>query len=896
MFDSWFDSWELLIVLAVLAIPGAAIAAIILALGTRDRLRRLEFRLSVLEGRIAAGIPEVPVVVSSQVEPAPQFVPPPEAVEQPAAPETTTEAAPSPIAPKKPRASFEERFGTQWVVWVGGLALALGGLFLVRYSIEQGLLGPAVRIALGALFALALLAAGEWTRRKEYTSGIGGIAVANIPSMLTAASTVVAYATVYAAYALYNYLPPAAAFVLLGLVAVLTLAAALLHGPALAGIGLIGAYVTPMLISSEAPDFWALYLYLAIVTAAAFALARARMWLWLATGAIVLSVLWTLVGFDAPTLAAPGAHAVYVVVCFVLAAALIVCNLAYGPSAEPGEVDVMSSAAPAAYLFAALLVVLAGEHGAIPLTAFTIMTIAAVAVAWRTDAAAAAVPAAALFAALMFWEWAVDVDVVHLVLPSGPAAGAVPEPQSAYVGAHLMLGAGFVALFGVAGFCAQGRSERALVPILWSGASVFIALAILAALYYRVAGFERSIPFAGLALVLAAIGAWTSEALNKRMPRPGQATSAALYAAGAVAALALALTFALERGWLTVAFALMVPGIAWVAEKRPTPILRWLAGAVVVLVAARIVYEPRIVGSDVGATPIFNWLLYGYGVPAVAFWYAAWLMRKRADDVPLRMIESAALLFTVLLVFLEIRHWMNNGDVFSDNSGLAEVALQVCCGLAMTIGLERLRRRSGSIIHDIGARLIAALTLAAIVLGLLSTENPLVSDQPVGGAFLNLIFLGYALPAILAAALALIIRNTRPRPYVVVAAISAVALALSYLTLEVTRIYHGPVLTLGPTTDAEQYTYSAVWLAFGVLLLIAGFLLRSQPVRLASAAVVVLTIAKVFLIDMSGLEGVFRALSFILLGLVLVGIGWLYQRLLFPRRPISAVESTTNAS
>jgi uncharacterized membrane protein len=47
---------------------------------------------------------------------------------------------------------------------------------------------------------------------------------------------------------------------------------------------------------------------------------------------------------------------------------------------------------------------------------------------------------------------------------------------------------------------------------------------------------------------------------------------------------------------------------------------------------------------------------------------------------------------------------------------------------------------------------------------------------------------------------------------------------------------------------------------------------------------------------MSGLEGVFRALSFILLGLVLVGIGWLYQRLLFPRRPISAVESTTNAS
>jgi len=75
-----------------------------------------------------------------------------------------------------------------------------------------------------------------------------------------------------------------------------------------------------------------------------------------------------------------------------------------------------------------------------------------------------------------------------------------------------------------------------------------------------------------------------------------------------------------------------------------------------------------------------------------------------------------------------------------------------------------------------------------------------------------------------------------------------------------------------------------VWLVFGVLLLIAGFLLRSQPARLASAAVVALTIAKVFLIDMAGLTGIFRALSFIGLGAVLVGIGWLYQRLLFPAR------------
>src|SRR6185312_12036966 len=47
-----------------------------------------------------------------------------------------------------------------------------------------------------------------------------------------------------------------------GIVALATLAAALLHGPALAGIGLVGAYVTPLLVSTGHPNYWALYIYL----------------------------------------------------------------------------------------------------------------------------------------------------------------------------------------------------------------------------------------------------------------------------------------------------------------------------------------------------------------------------------------------------------------------------------------------------------------------------------------------------------------------------------------------------------------------------------------------------------------------------------------------------------
>lgn len=93
------------------------------------------------------------------------------------------------------------------------------------------------------------------------------------------------------------------------------------------------------------------------------------------------------------------------------------------------------------------------------------------------------------------------------------------------------------------------------------------------------------------------------------------------------------------------------------------------------------------------------------------------------------------------------------------------------------------------------------------------------------------------------------------------------------------------MLTEGITSDAEQYTYSAVWLLAGVALLAAGIWLRSLPLRVASAVVVGLTVLKVFFIDMSDLTGIYRALSFLGLGAVLVGIGWFYQRLLFPRGP-----------
>jgi uncharacterized membrane protein len=148
---------------------------------------------------------------------------------------------------------------------------------------------------------------------------------------------------------------------------------------------------------------------------------------------------------------------------------------------------------------------------------------------------------------------------------------------------------------------------------------------------------------------------------------------------------------------------------------------------------------------------------------------------------------------------------------------------------------------------------------------------------------INLLLLGYALPAVLALLLSYAVAGRRKPAYGNTIAGGALVLALTYVTLEIRRIYGGPIFYNASITDAEQYTLSIAWLGFGVVLLGIGILLNSQRARLASAIVIALTVLKAFLIDMSSLTGVYRALSFMCLGLVLVAIGWLYQRILFSR-------------
>src|SRR5262245_1672928 len=114
---------------------GLAIVCVVLVIGSRDRMRTLEFRLGLIERRLRESQASAPPTTTElpaelPAEPDSSIVlepPPPATVEsaEPDAPAPQSLPQTEPVVPAAPPGpSLEERFGTQWVVWAGGIAVA----------------------------------------------------------------------------------------------------------------------------------------------------------------------------------------------------------------------------------------------------------------------------------------------------------------------------------------------------------------------------------------------------------------------------------------------------------------------------------------------------------------------------------------------------------------------------------------------------------------------------------------------------------------------------------------------------------------------------------------------------------------------------------------------------
>ena len=158
--------------------------------------------------------------------------------------------SPAPAERFAPARGLERALVSRWLVWLGALILGLAAVFLVKVSIEREWLTPPARCLLGVLAGVALLALGERARRAPLAFAGRLADFGAVPPALSAAGVVALYASVYAAFALYGLLPALAAFLLLALISFAAFALALVQGPFVAVLGVLGGFALPALVST----------------------------------------------------------------------------------------------------------------------------------------------------------------------------------------------------------------------------------------------------------------------------------------------------------------------------------------------------------------------------------------------------------------------------------------------------------------------------------------------------------------------------------------------------------------------------------------------------------------------------------------------------------------------
>ena len=126
-----------------------------------------------------------------------------------------------------------------------------------------------------------------------------------------------------------------------------------------------------------------------------------------------------------------------------------------------------------------------------------------------------------------------------------------------------------------------------------------------------------------------------------------------------------------------------------------------------------------------------------------------------------------------------------------------------------------------------------------------------------------------------------------------VALVALNVLALIALSREVADFYSRQMAGLGRAAPGQwnsfytnlhrveierDFAYSALWMAYGAMLMVVGFLRRNPFIRWQALILIAVTIVKVFVYDVSQLDKGYRILSFVVLGVLLLAISFVYQR------------------
>ncbi|MCI9866005.1 DUF2339 domain-containing protein [Rhizobium skierniewicense] len=864
------------------------------------RLTAVEAELTALKARMASGEAPLAEPVPEQPLPLEENIVAATALEDVPADSADEQAETLPPAASRPKESFESKLGARWAVWAGGLALALGGIFLVKYSIESGLLSPAVRLSMAAAFGLMLMAAGEAVRRKAMPGIATAYSNAMIPGILTAAGALTLFGVTYAAYGIYDYIGPTTAFILLALVGFATIGLSLLHGQALAGLGLLGSMVTPALISTETPNIWALFGFLTASWLATAAASRSQRWHFVPALANVGLGLWA-IGY---MVYAPLIEAEPVVASLLT---MIAGSIWIWPGKYTSQPAGMAVYAPRLDSRFPVIRELLGRPPA-SLNVTLSLAIVLPALAFSVIETGITMHPAFAMAVLVLGLAAMGAGRNHAVW------SAIFASLAALGCANLLAGFGVNYLptvgDGTATLSSVGIDVAAQAPVtrimgilfllfswqairrksvldpsfgaMWAfiGVAVPLGLGIISFVEYGNLTRDWLHAAYGLAVALVLLGGAYRLTLKRE---DGFTTPINIMLIGSF----LAFVFIVHTLTSGLATTLLIPAIGFVyvlATRRVSwSALPWAMVLACVFVLGRIAWEPTIVGpQNLGTTPVFNALLPGYGIPALLAIASAWLLRDWPGARVKNILQAIASLLGLLTIAILVRHAMNGGVLNSATPTLGEQSIYTLLTIGMSGVLMTLDMKSPSPVFRYGSMVAGVIAMANVLIAHFYGLNPYLTGESTGPwPFFNLLLIGYLLPAIAYAGLAWYARDKRPAAYVTALALSGAALGFAWATLSVRHFWQGEnIADWKGFLQGETYSYSVVWLVIGVLLLVLGSRFDAKSLRLASAALVFLAVAKAFLIDMSNLEGVLRALSFIGLGVVLIGIGLFYQKIL----------------
>jgi uncharacterized membrane protein len=797
-----------------------------------------------------AAPPAQPVLPDAPFAPEPVFEDGP-----PAPPESPTPMAHA-LAEPTPR-GLEQRLGARGFVWLGGACIALAGGFLVKYSIDEGLLGPGMRVALGILLGIALLAAGDFMRRKSGTIG----------QALTAAGIADLYASLFAAVALYHLILPAFAFAILAVLTFIAIGLALRHGPFVGLVGLAGGFITPAVVSTGEPHPAILFSYLYLLQLGALWLERQRGWWYLPAIANAGGLGWAFLAISLTMLTPSGIDEVAIPIYLIVVAASVFWlspRLMSASDWPESRIVGLGSAAAVALL---MLLWLANEEFQLGAWAFVVLLAIVGAVSGRLrpqhEIAACALTAVPILGLLQWnaqFPPAFDLDLYLWI-------------------------AAIVGVLGTAGGYALLWGARN--PERWSLLSAVHGAAVLAIAYWRLRDVDLLLPWSIICLILSAVHLVFAERLRTwRFKDRFYRRAFGVHALACAGFLAAAVPLWVEREWLPVLWSLMLPLIAWVANKIEEPWLRrglWVAAPAVIIAVL-------VSGFPAGNRPIFNWLAYGLGVPTLCFAATAWLVRRASDLRLMLLLQAGALILGFLLVTLEIRHLFHGAMFKTARFGFAEAGTLNLLWGVLALATWRIAQRRGEarlrwIAYGLGA--LSALLTIVVVWGI---ANPLLNPIPVYGLpILNNALYVFGSGFVLFMAMASMVRRSKldaTRRHTTMGLAAAIALIDGLLGVSALNrhLFQGELIAFGYGSplwsDAEYYGYSVAWLIYGGLILVLAIWRRLPALRHAAAGIVVLVVCKVFLGDASGLTGLYRFASFFGLGLTLIALGYLYQRML----------------